>query len=137
MRLFLENINILNPEIEKIINNKYNKSNNIKETFIYSTDGIYKYKNNYLQKCRYIDKEIIKGDKVLIDNSIIDYDEICYQIPIYHVIVNIDKDIYNMSNNINIIILKEDNFVKDIYIESKLEYDLIKEEISSFITLIN
>ena len=42
-----------------------------------------------------------------------------------------------MSNNINIIILKEDNFVKDIYIESKLEYDLIKEEISSFITLIN
>ena len=42
-----------------------------------------------------------------------------------------------MSNNINIIILKEDNFVKDIYIESKVEYDFIKEEISSFITLIN
>lgn len=138
MRLYLEKINIFNSNIKNILDNTYKNNTHIKETYIYTHEGIYKYNKNILNKCTFIDKEIYKKDNLIFDNSIIKCKEDHYQISLHHKIVHLHKYIYNICKNMNIILyIDSDNNINDLYIDTNLNYEFIKEEISSFITLFN
>lgn len=138
MRLYLEKINIFNSNIKNMLDNTYKKCTQIKETYIYTNEGIYKYDKHSLNKCIIIDKDIYKNDDILFDNSIIEFKEGYYQIPHDHKIIYLNKYIYFICKNLNIILyIDNNNNIDDLYIDTNLKYDFIKEEISSFMALFN
>jgi hypothetical protein len=123
MKLHIENINI-----NKILENEkqiseyiiYSNSNN----YIFSDDGILliNKNNNKLNKVNIIDEEIIKGNlntdiSYIIDNSYFKIDNKCvYNIPMNHVLININTIKYKFcENDIYFIIEKYNDVIKYVY----------------------
>jgi len=116
-----------------------------KERVIYSKRGIFKIINNKLFELRIddypVEKARIEELDCLIDRSKFERDEITYQIPMDHNLVNIDKSFYKLNDKslIDFVIEEVNHKIKDFYfiVRGELETFDLKEDIYTFLSIIN
>ena len=98
----------INKDYNNIINffklkDHYNKQ----LTLIYGDDGIYTIEQNKILKASIHDKpsQIIncKNYNIIIDESSLNMNILVYSIPINHVIEKIERQIYQINNNLSLI----------------------------------
>ena len=139
MRYYVDNFTINNLNNIQDFFKKHSKNN-----FILSTDGLYKYENNFLYKFKLKSRKndiIIPNDKYNINATDISWDkyDISYTIPF--IFNKIDIDIYDFSMNNDVIfkVEKYNNKIIDYYFVSKYSHDnfFLKDGIISFLSLFN
>ena len=88
-----------------------------------------------------IDKSIIdfsiNGYNLLIDESIINYDNDITTIPFNHKLKNINEVSYRLDNQISLKILYNNNSLIDYYFETKLINNNIKDSLYEYVKIFN
>ena len=139
MRIYIKSLYLLLLPEDKLkpfyLNSSY-------EDLIYSTEGVFKYSNNRLKKL-YINDDIVTESSldnysIVIDNSSTRYESDYYQIPLDHIMQKRVIKRYGMGkrSNVFMIVHIDDNVISDIYFESELSPDLVKEDIITFLSLL-
>ena len=135
MKIYVDNIVVDNINVDNI---KFN--NQKQKTYIYSNEGIYYFKKNKLNKIKIIDSNIEKKPignfDLLIDKSVVKKYTNNYQIPLPNKIENIRFSYYNINDDIQFTICKDEkNKIVDFYFKSKKQIDNYKDIISFLLLL--
>ena len=133
-------IYVKDKKINKDFLNKYTEEL-ISYKLIYSSEGIFKIFKNKIYKMNIIDKSIIdfsiNGYNLLIDESIINYDNDITTIPFNHKLKNINEVSYRLDNQISLKILYNNNSLIDYYFETKLINNNIKDSLYEYVKIFN
>jgi hypothetical protein len=112
---------------------------------IYSDSGIFKFHKNNFVKLYPIDKEvetvIVDDVKYLLDSSYFKLGTQQFQIPTNHFIERTNVYIYRLRKNafVDLVLIKSQNtneFV-DIYFSTKEKFYGVKEDIDTFLSMLN
>jgi hypothetical protein len=111
---------------------------------IYSDNGLFKYHKNRFVQIHPIDKTIekitINEQEFLLDSSHFKLGKEQFQIPFNHFLEKLDIYIYKLRKNalIELILMKsEDQEIVDWYFLTKEDIITIKEDIDTFLSLLN
>ena len=114
------------------------------KSLIYSEEGIFKIAKDKIYKMKVVDvpvKKYVMDNIVLYcDDSTIVVDDEWFQIPYSHYKNDIVEETYklNSDSSMQMIFVKKDGFVQDIYFETKCDINTIgvKDDIISFLSLL-
>lgn len=133
-------IYVIDKKIDKDLLNRYTEE--LKNyILIYSNEGIFKIFKDKIYKINIIDKPIINfsinGYNLLIDESIINYENDITMIPFNHKLKNINEVTYNLDSKISLKLLYNKNSLIDYYFETKFIDSNVKDNLYEYLKIFN